>query len=172
MITASDVKTRLREAADVDHRLPIRGLRPAGYKTTWPFATGWTGKELYEWNLMQEGIKSDLKKWMANPRGERPMEPHKATLRPAVPTPQEIDRMFEAFGWIPLVDDIRQRKVLLAWAYKPRTKVYDPRSDRYRTASLGDIAEMARVSISTVKRLVDNAAATIAVEISTRKKTA
>jgi hypothetical protein len=93
-LTGADVKARLQEAAGAIVRLRVTGhLRPTGYRSSMPGCVR-DAVESYGYGLVK--------------------------TRPAPPSPREIDRMDEAFGWLPLIADEDQRRLVLARAFRVR----------------------------------------------------
>ncbi len=91
MMTPKEVASRLVEAADVLHRLPSKGLFPAGHGTAWP-------------------------DFIRDPGTDYP--DRNARTRASYPTPDEITRMDEALLWLNLLDDPQGRRLVWSRARK------------------------------------------------------
>ncbi len=97
MWTSKQVKERLRDAAHTIRRLRSGpNLWPAGYRSSMP-------------DYVRDAVES--------------YGYGTATVRPAIPSPREIDEMDEAFGWLPMIADNDQRRLVLARAFGVRWAV-------------------------------------------------
>ena len=101
--TSRKVKERLRDAAQTIRRLRSGpNLRPAGFRSSLP-------------DYVKEAVES--------------YGYSTTTVRPAIPSPREIDQMDEAFDWLPMIADSDQRRLVLARAFGVRWAVLRTRFD-------------------------------------------
>lgn len=90
VIAVAEVEARLEEAIAALQRCSFRsGDRPGGLRAVWP-----------------EYARDDL--------GLIEQIGMKTMVRPAPPQKHEYDRMVEALGWLLLIDDSLQRKIVMA----------------------------------------------------------
>ncbi|MCP4328386.1 MAG: hypothetical protein GY791_08120 [Alphaproteobacteria bacterium] len=125
-----EVVVRLREAAETIARLRAGpNLRPAGYRSSMP-------------DYVRDAVES--------------YGYDRAESRPAIPSPREIDRMDEAFGWLPLIEDRDQRRLVLARAFRVRWAALRPR--------------FGMLSIRRLRQLHDKGIADIVLAIERRRR--
>lgn len=135
-MTPSEVKARLRAAADCDRRMFVANLRPAGLHSAWPDI------EMSKADLYALAVEEEAK-----PLAER----MKNSMCEPVPTPNEITLMDEALGeWPLLIDDIKIRRCVVAWAHNINRRL---------------IAAKAGTSRRTAMRLVEHGIITISLAL-------